>query len=72
MIEKHVCGECGSSIGDHYRCDTCGKDLIIEYLGIPITLSCGYGSPLDGTEYHFCDSICLLDFISAEQKKETK
>jgi hypothetical protein len=52
-----------------FNCDTCGQFL---NQGIPITISFGYGSELDGEEYHFCSNECLLSFIEAELKKETK
>jgi len=72
MKKETICTECNHIAEINYYCDTCGDNLIIKYLGIPITLSCGYGSPLDGEEYHFCDSICLSDFTDLEKKKETK
>lgn len=53
-----------------YKCDTCGKDLLKEINGIPITVEFSYGSPLDGEEYHFCNYQHLLEFIVNELKKE--
>lgn len=50
-----------------YNCDTCGDQLEI---GVPITISFGYGHGLDGEEYHFCKYQCLLTFILDELKKE--
>jgi YHS domain-containing protein len=52
------------------KCDTCGDNLITKFLGIPITISFGYGSNLDGEEYHFCSYKCLLKFVLNENKKE--
>lgn len=52
-----------------YYCDTCGNQLEI---GVPITISFGYGHNLDGEEYHFCNYQCLLPFILGELKKENK
>jgi len=68
---KHIreCQECGYFYGDTYSCDTCGKDLLSEFFGIPLTLDCSYGHYLDGTEYHFCNFSCLLQFISKELVK---
>jgi len=52
-----------------YYCDTCGKELLVEFLGVPISVDFGYGHELDGEEYHFCTYTCLLQFITAELKK---
>jgi YHS domain-containing protein len=53
-----------------YYCDTCGIDLYKEIYGVPITIEFSYGHPLDGSEYHFCNYTCLLQFIIAELNKE--
>ena len=68
------CGSCNScskepSLHEEYICDKCGTNL---NQGIPITVSFGYGSSLDGTEYHFCNLKCLADFTNAELQKENK
>jgi len=68
------CGECTEKHyiddGEQIVCDTCGKDIIEEKWGIPITINFGYGSELDGNEYHFDDLKCLLSFTLDEMKKE--
>lgn len=69
MRKENKCKHCGSSFGDKYNCDTCGDNLITKYIGVPIIVSFGYNSNLDGEEYHFCNYRCLLDFILAEMKK---
>jgi len=71
-IEEHICKECGINhiISETIICDTCGKDIIEEKWGIPITINFGYGSELDGNEYHFDDLKCLLSFTLDEMKKE--
>jgi len=67
MKKENKCKECGGSF-EKYLCDTCGANL---FLGVPITLSFGYGSNLDGSEeYHFCNYKCLLQFTLGELKKE--
>jgi hypothetical protein len=53
-----------------FKCDTCGDNLITKHLGIPITISFGFGHNLDGEKYHFCSNRCLLKFIIAEENKE--
>ena len=53
-----------------YECDTCGTDLPKEFLGVPITVNFGYGSPLDGLEAHFCDFKCVNLFFIGELKKQ--
>jgi len=53
-----------------FKCDTCGDNLITKHLGIPITISFGFGHNLDGEKYHFCSNKCLLKFIIAEENKE--
>jgi len=70
MKKERRCKICHSSYGDIYLCDTCGDNLITKHLGIPITVFFGYCSPLDGSEYHFCDFTCLLDFVIKENNKE--
>jgi len=52
-----------------YRCDTCGIDLLKKIHGIPVELSFSYGHELDGEEYHFCSTACLLKFVIAEENK---
>jgi len=66
-----TCNSCGKEPGikEEYVCDTCGQNLS---QGIPITVTFGYGSSLDGTEYNFCNYICLFKFIAAENAKESK
>lgn len=66
------CTECGQDSQPDYFCDTCGENLVTKFHGIPITISFGYGSNLDGEEYHFCEYKCLLRFIIEELKKEKK
>jgi len=55
-----------------YLCDTCGKDLLKDVYGVPITVEFGYGSELDGEDYHFDNYSCLLKFITAELRKQTQ
>jgi YHS domain-containing protein len=53
------------------KCDTCGKDnLTGDCSQVPITINFGWGSELDGEEYHFCSYNCLIKFAENEQKKE--
>jgi hypothetical protein len=47
------------------KCDGCGTKLT----GIPITISFGFGSPLDGEKYHFCDFKCAIEFLILESAK---
>ena len=61
--EIHHCDKCGSHETE-YICDVCGKD------DIPFTLSCGYGSDLDGEQYEFCSFQCMLQFIKDELSKQ--
>jgi len=70
MKKQMQCTECGQQSNSDYYCDTCGDNLITKCQGIPITISFGYGSNLDGEEYHFCNYQCLLKFIVEELKKE--
>ena len=76
MKKEKRCKTCQKLDIGQYLCDTCGKDLLKKYQGIPFTLECGYGSGLDGEEYDFCGFTCLLQFITAElrktQPKETR
>ena len=53
-----------------YKCDTCGIDLLKKIHGIPVELSFSYGHELDGEEYHFCSTACLLKFVIQENNKE--
>jgi hypothetical protein len=69
MKKETICTECNCIAETNYYCDTCSDNLITKHLGIPITISFGYGSILDGEEYHFCTLKCLSQFIK-EQKKE--
>jgi YHS domain-containing protein len=66
MKKEIICTECNHIAETKYYCDTCGRDLII---GVPVTLSCGYGSPLDGEEYHFCNEKCAIKFLITEEVK---
>lgn len=61
------CNHC-FTMQEEFYCDTCEKELDC----IPVTVSFGYGHILDGGEYHFCSTKCLLDFIEKEFKKEEK
>ena len=70
MKKETICLECNKISETNYYCDTCSDNLITKCQSIPITVSFGYGNPLDGEEYYFCSYQCLLDFISTEQKKE--
>ena len=54
---------------NEYYCDNCGRNLLKDYLGIPITIDFGYGHILDSEQYHFCHNHCLLVFINEEIKK---
>jgi len=72
MKKEIICTECNHIAETNYYCDTCSDNLITKYLGIPITVSFGYGSDLDGEEYYFCNLKCLNQFIEAENKKEIK
>ena len=49
------------------KCDTCGKKT--DFGTSPIHLEFGYGSGLDGNEYHFDNLKCLFDFVIDEMKK---
>lgn len=69
MINITECKECGGE-EKQYLCDTCGVDLLFENLGLPVTISFGYGSELDGEEYHFCNLNCLKKFINDEISKD--
>lgn len=70
MKKERICEYCGEAakIGEYF-CDTCSKDLIGEFHGVPISVEFSYGSPLDGEEYHFCNYRCLLQFIVKELRK---
>jgi len=57
------CDKCNSE-DSIYVCDVCGKQ------DIPFTLSCGYGSDLDGEQYDFCSFQCMLQFIKDELSKQ--
>jgi YHS domain-containing protein len=70
MKKEIFCNKCNGKVGINYYCDTCSNNLITKYYGIPITIEFSYGHNLDGTEYHFCDYQCLLQFISEELKKQ--
>ena len=67
MRKISYCEKCNSE-HENFFCDTCGNNLTID-CKLPITISFGYGSPLDGEEYHFCSYQCLLRFIIDELKK---
>jgi YHS domain-containing protein len=69
MKKDKFCKHCNQIYTNQFLCDTCGKDLIKEHLGVPITTEFSYGSELDGEIYHFCGYTCLLQFITAELKK---
>lgn len=69
MKKEKRCPHCKQENIEQYLCDTCGKDLLKKYNGVPFTLDCGYGSELDGEVYDFCNFTCLLQFITAELKK---
>jgi hypothetical protein len=49
-----------------YKCDTCGEKM---YAPI-ITLTFGYGHPLDELQCHFCKDSCVLKYIASEIKKQ--
>jgi len=66
---EQTCKECGK-LKESIICDTCGENLIKEFFGIPVYLIYGYGSNLDGNEYHFCSNKCLFRFVAEELKKE--
>lgn len=66
---KCDCGKCDCIIDRQYVCDICGENL---NQGLPITISFGYGSGLDGTEYHFDKFKCVLRFVLQELKKIQK
>ena len=63
MKKARICKHCHTGFADIYLCDTCEKDLLKEFDGVPIT------HELDGEEYHFCDYTCLLKFVIEELKK---
>jgi len=65
---KCDCDKCDCIIDTHYVCDVCGGTMPFE----TITMSFGYGSGLDGEEYHFDKYKCVLRFILEELKKEQK
>jgi YHS domain-containing protein len=69
MKKTKKCKHCGASFGDTYKCDTCSKDLIENYTGIPITVYFGFGSQLDGEEYHFCNEGHAIKFLADELRK---
>ena len=70
MIKSRYCPECNvDSIYDFY-CDYCGKDLIKNFLGVPITVDYSCGHDLDGTINHFCDNECLIKFHQDEMSKQ--
>ena len=51
-----------------YYCDVCGKQIDCT----PVTLFFGYGSILDGEEYHFCCEGETIRFLADEILKEQK
>jgi YHS domain-containing protein len=67
MNKISYCEQCNSP-HENYFCDTCGLNLTID-CKLPIELSFGYGSGLDGEEYQFCSLKCISDFINAECAK---
>ena len=70
MKKNVVCEDCGGHGFEEYNCDTCEKDLLSAFHGIPITVDFSYGNELDGSTYHFCDYKCLLRFITQELRKQ--
>jgi YHS domain-containing protein len=69
MKKDITCPQCNSVSSTEILCDTCGKNLVAEFHGVPITTEFSYGHPLDGSEYNFCNYRCLLRFIVAELNK---
>lgn len=67
MNKISYCEKCNSK-HENYSCDTCGLNLTIDNK-LPIEINFGYGSDLDGEEYHFCSLKCISDFINAERTK---
>jgi exonuclease VII large subunit len=49
-----------------YFCDTCNKNLVKEFYGVPITIIFGYGHKKDDTIAHFCSDKCLIKYIKNE------
>jgi hypothetical protein len=70
MKKETICIDCNKIAKEDYYCDTCENNLLDTYYGIPIEISFSYGHILDGSEYHFCNWQCLLQFILDEQKKK--
>jgi hypothetical protein len=72
-MKKNInCESCQLPCGEEYLCDTCGKNLLNEYYGVPLTLDCSYGSDLDGETYHFCDNKCLAEFLKSQEPKDDR
>lgn len=69
MKKETECIECGKIAEVNYYCEVCGINLMTKYLGIPITISFGYGSNLDGEEYHFCYESHAVRFLEMEITK---
>lgn len=72
MKKNKRCEECGGHNFEEYNCDTCEKNLLSAFYGVPITVEFSYGHELDGSEYHFCNYKCLLRFITQELRKQSK
>jgi len=69
MLKKIICERCGEESLKFYYCDQCGEELVA---GIPFEIDCGFGSHLEGNDYHFCSIKCLTTFVLAENKKFNK
>ena len=67
MEIREQCKLCENSYLISYKCDTCCTN--IAYGNAPVHVEFGFSSPLDGSEYDFCDLKCLLAFVKAEIKK---
>ena len=71
MKKELLCKECQTNINSEYYCDECEKRLDIGGHFI-----CEVGKPSiiemerNGVIYHFCNYLCLLDFILKELRKE--
>jgi len=70
MRRARICDCCNQPVLADFICDTCGEDLLTKYFGVPITVNFSYGHPLDGSEYHFCNYKCLLQYVARELSKQ--
>jgi hypothetical protein len=65
------CELCDSTVDLETVCDTCGISTSNSKF-VPISVEFNEGHELEGASYDFCSYKCLLQFLLAEIRKQSK